>query len=180
MHFLWRWHGKRWNKSSSISCRPWRNWPACICPSLQFTWRVTRSRLSLLAGRGRWALWEHRTSVPVCWEILQMWANQYAFYISSRLWNLCSCHLLLFFESDHEELCNFTATARQLWHVFNSVPLVGWNITSTPLVTRCDSGGEVWDGEQSWMWKWSTPGTSSLTSLAAETPSQAKEIRPWW
>lgn len=153
---------------------PWRNWPACICPSLRFTWRVTRSRLSLLAGRAS----------HISTSLLRNAAD-----VSE------SISLLYFVPSLESLLVSFAAFFFKVI-MKNSVILqqqpdssdtsLTWYHSSDetsrahPLVTRCDSGGEFWDSEQSWMWKWSTPGTSSLTSLTAQTPSQAKKIRPRW
>lgn len=114
---------------------PPRNWPACICPSLQFTWRVTRSRLSLLAGRAS------HISTSLLRNAADVSESMSLLYFVPSLESLL-VSFATFFESDHEELCNFTATARQLWHVSNLVPLVGWNITSTPACNPL------------WFWGW--------------------------
>lgn len=153
---------------------PPRNWPACICPSLRFTWRVTRSRLSLLAGRAS------HISTSLLRNAADVSESMRLLYFVPSLESLLVSFAAFFFKVIMknsvilQQQPDSSDTSLTWYHSSDET------LRAHPLVTRCDSGGEFWDSEQSWMWKWSTPGTSSLTSLAAQTPSQAKEIRPRW
>lgn len=141
---------------------PWRNWPACICPSLRFTWRVTRCRLSLLAGRASYistSLLRNAADVSESIRLL---------YFVPSLESLLVSFAAFFFESDHEELCNFTATARQLWHVSNLVPLVGWNITSTPACNPL------------WFWGWILGQRAELNVKMIDTRDFLADITCCW
>lgn len=140
---------------------PWRNWPACICPSLQFTWRVTRSRLSLLAGRAS------HISTSLLRNAADVSESMSLLYFVPSLESLL-VSFATFFESDHEELCNFTATARQLWHVSNSVPLVGWNITSTPACNPL------------WFWGWILGQRAELNVKMIDTRDFLADITCCW
>lgn len=151
---------------------PWRNWPACICPSLRFTWRVTRCRLSLLAGRAS----------HISTSLLRNAAD-----VSE------SISLLYFVPSLESLLVSFAAFFFKVI-MKNSVILqqqpdssdtsLTWYHSSDetsrahPLVTRCDSGGEFWDSEQSWMWKWSTPGLPRWHHLLLKLLHKQKKLDP--
>lgn len=162
MHFLWSWHGKRWNKSSSIS-----RWSAEELTCMYLSKSAVHMEGNTLSSvsSGRESITHQYQSAEKCCRCERINTPFIFCPVSGISARVICC---FFFLSDHEELCNFTATARQLWHVSNSVPLVGWNITSTPACNPL------------WFWGWILGQRAELNVKMIDTRDFLADITCCW